>query len=74
MSSWMLPLQGLEETNLREYFRVMNRAQQAKISSGDLCPFLTYLELQQLVDEVNQKVQEDNDSKFPLAFIIDSAW
>ncbi|XP_050690760.1 ras GTPase-activating-like protein IQGAP1 isoform X2 [Eriocheir sinensis] len=54
-------LEGLEETNLREYFRVMNRAQQAKISSGDPCPFLTYLELQQLVDEVNLKVQEDND-------------
>lgn len=32
--------------------------------SGDVCPLLTYFDLQQVIDEVNDKLQEVNDSEF----------
>ncbi|KAG0713538.1 Ras GTPase-activating-like protein IQGAP1 [Chionoecetes opilio] len=62
-------LEGLEENSLQGYFTAMNRAQQAKVSNSDPCPFLTYVELQQLVDEVNLKLLEDNNKVLAIAAV-----
>ncbi|KAK8406021.1 hypothetical protein O3P69_007029 [Scylla paramamosain] len=69
LSDPQIYLEGLDESNLQEYFTAMNRVQQAKVSSSDPCPFLTYVELQQLVDEVNLKVQEDNNKVRAIAAV-----
>nr|XP_053647814.1 ras GTPase-activating-like protein IQGAP1 [Cherax quadricarinatus] len=53
-------LQSLEEGHFREYCSAMDNARLLKIASGDNYPFLTYIDLQQIVDEVNLKHSEDN--------------
>ncbi|XP_042230712.1 ras GTPase-activating-like protein IQGAP3 [Homarus americanus] len=54
-------LQSLEESYAREYCSAMDNARQSKISSDELCPFLTYFDLQQIVDDVNLRLQEVNN-------------
>lgn len=56
--------QGLERGHAREYFSSLHEARQAKIASGEVCTLLTYLDLQQVIDEVNDRLQEVNDSEF----------
>ncbi|CAL4074100.1 unnamed protein product [Meganyctiphanes norvegica] len=53
-------LQGVEENNSQEYHTVMTAMKQQKIASRDPCLFLTYFDLQTLIDEVNAKMQEAN--------------
>ncbi|ROT61786.1 putative IQ motif containing GTPase activating protein 3 isoform X1 [Penaeus vannamei] len=54
-------VQGLERGHAREYFSSLHEARQAKIASGEVCTLLTYLDLQQVIDEVNDRLQEVND-------------
>lgn len=59
-------LQNLEKGHSREYFAAMIKLRQAKTSANELCPLLTYFDLQQLIDEVNEQLLEDNNSMFPI--------
>ncbi|XP_066938179.1 ras GTPase-activating-like protein IQGAP1 isoform X2 [Macrobrachium rosenbergii] len=54
-------IQGLEEAYIREYITALDEIRRAKLSGEDSCPLLTYLDIQQVVDDVNAKRQEDND-------------
>ncbi|KAK7084348.1 IQ motif-containing GTPase-activating protein 3, partial [Halocaridina rubra] len=54
-------LQGLEEEHSRDYTSALEKARQTKIKSGEPCTLLTYLDIQQVIDEVNMKRSEDNE-------------
>ncbi|KAK3863384.1 hypothetical protein Pcinc_030834 [Petrolisthes cinctipes] len=54
-------LQNLEKSHSREYLAAMIKLQQAKTSANELCTLLTYFDLQQLIDEVNEQLLEDNN-------------
>ncbi|XP_071537174.1 ras GTPase-activating-like protein IQGAP1 isoform X2 [Panulirus ornatus] len=54
-------VENLEESHCWEYCSAMENLRQTKISSNDPCPFLTYLDLQQIVDDVNSRLLEDNN-------------
>ncbi|XP_045597721.1 ras GTPase-activating-like protein IQGAP1 [Procambarus clarkii] len=52
-------LESLEESHFREYCSALDTARQFKIASQDSSDFLTYYDLQQIVDDVNLRLRED---------------
>ncbi|XP_031782642.1 ras GTPase-activating-like protein IQGAP1 [Nasonia vitripennis] len=51
---------NLEEVNKVKYCRALTAVYQEKQLTGELCPLLTYIDIQECIDLVNEQCLEDN--------------
>lgn len=57
----MLKFQNLEEENKNKYCRALMAIRNEKLATGEPCSLLTYVDIQECIDLVNEKCSEDNN-------------
>lgn len=56
--------QGLDDDNKVKYYRALEGVRYEKQSNLSGCPLLTYVDIQDTIDLVNDQCQDDNESAF----------